>query len=168
MVAAARTRVLAAALDEVARVAVQLIEPPAPPSTPVTDSSPSSNADRYEAAVIANLHLQASGVQNIRSLVSVVLDGSSAHYARWRENVLLILRRYALSDHVLSDDCFVDVPAWDKMDMLVKSWLFGTISPELQDVTRQRGLTARAAWLALENRFIGNRETHALHINATF
>jgi hypothetical protein len=54
------------------------------------------------------------------------------------------------------------------MDMLVKSWIFGTISPELQDVTHQRGLTARVAWLAMENRFIGNQETHALHIEATF
>jgi hypothetical protein len=45
---------------------------------------------------------------------------------------------------------------------------FGTISSKLQDVTRQRGLTARAAWLALENRFISNRETSALHIEATF
>jgi hypothetical protein len=54
------------------------------------------------------------------------------------------------------------------MDMLVKSWLFSTISPELQDVTCQHGLTARAAWLDLENHFIGNRETHVLHINAIF
>jgi hypothetical protein len=81
--------------------------------------------------------------------------------------VLLTLQRYALADHVLSDDSFVDVP-WDRMYMLVKSWIFGTISPELQDVTHQRGLTARAAWLALENRFIGNRETRAHHIEATF
>jgi hypothetical protein len=158
----------AAQLDAAARAAVRLIEPLAPPSNRVPDNSSSSNPDDYEAAVIANLHLQASGVQNIRSLVSVVLDSSSVHYARWRENVLLTLRRYALADHVLSDDSFVDVPAWDMMDMLVKSWIFGTISPELQDVTRQCGLTARAAWLALENRFIGNRETRALHIEATF
>jgi hypothetical protein len=68
----------------------------------------------------------------------------------------------------MSDDSFVDVPAWDMMDMLVKSWFFGTISPALQDVTHQRGLTARAAWLALENRFIDNQETRALHIEATF
>jgi hypothetical protein len=27
---------------------------------------------------------------------------------------------------------------------------------------------ARDAWLALENQFIGNRETRALHIGATF
>jgi hypothetical protein len=63
--------------------------------------------------------------------VSVVLDSSSTHYARWRDNVLLTLQRYAHSSHVLSNGTFVDVPAWDKMDMVVKSWLYGTISPEL-------------------------------------
>jgi hypothetical protein len=97
-----------------------------------------------------------------------MLDASSTHYARWRDNVLLTLRRYALSDHVLSNDTFVNVPAWDRMVMVVKSWLYDTISPELQDVTRQHGHTTRAAWLALENRFIGNQETCALHIDATF
>jgi hypothetical protein len=102
--AAARTCVLAAAalleqeqraaaqLDEAARAAVRLIEPPSPPSNTAPDNSSSSNPDDYEAAVIANLHLQASGVQNICSLVSIVLDSSSGHYARWCENVLLTLR----------------------------------------------------------------------------
>jgi hypothetical protein len=52
------------------------------------------------------------------------------------------------------------------MDMVVKSGLYDTISPELQDITRQRGHTTRAAWLTLGNRFIGNRETRALHIDA--
>jgi hypothetical protein len=143
--AAARTSVLAAAalleqerraatvLDEAAQAAVQLIEASAPPSTPAPDGSSSSTDDDYEAAIIANLHVQASSVQNIRSLVTVVLDASSAHYARWRDNVLLTLWRYALSDHVLSDDTFVRVHAWDRMDMAVKSWLYGTISFELQD-----------------------------------
>jgi hypothetical protein len=104
----------------------------------------------------------------MRSLVTVVLDSSSTHYARWRDNVLLTLRRYALFDHVLSDDTFVDVPAWDMMDMVVKSWLYDTILSELQDVTCQCGYTARATWLALENRFIDNQETRVLHIDATF
>jgi hypothetical protein len=159
---------VATVLNEAAWATVRLIEAPAPPSTPAPDGSSSSTVDDYEVVVIANLHIQASGIQNIRSLVMVVLDASSAHYARWRDNVLLTLRRYALSYHVLSDDTFVGVPAWDRMDMVIKSWLYGTISPELQDVTRQRGHTARAAWLALENRFIGNRENRALPINATF
>jgi hypothetical protein len=54
------------------------------------------------------------------------------------------------------------------MDTVVRSWLYNTISPELQDVTRQNGHTPCDAWLALENQFIGNHETCALHIDATF
>jgi hypothetical protein len=121
-----------------------LIKASTPPSTPAPDGSSSSNADDYEATIIANQHAQTSDIQNILSLVSAVLDSSTTHYAR-HDNVLLTLQRYALSDHVLSDKTFVDVPAWDKMDMVVKSWLYGTISLELQDVTRQCGHTARAA-----------------------
>jgi hypothetical protein len=52
----------------------------------------SSNADDYEVAVITNLHAQAFGIQNIHSLMSVVLDSSSTHHARWRDNVLLTLQ----------------------------------------------------------------------------
>jgi hypothetical protein len=178
---AARARVLAAAalleeeqqtaatLEDEARAASFLIEPP-PPTSKTETGGPSlaPNTVDYEAAVIANLHVQATGVLNICSLVSVVLDSSSTHYARWRDNVLLTLRRYALTDHVLSDATFPNVPAWDRMDIIVRSWIYNTISPELQDMTRQNGHTASDACLALENRFIGNRETHALHIDATF
>jgi hypothetical protein len=133
------------ALDEVAQDVVRLIEVSTPPSTTAPDGSSSSNTDDYEATVITNLHVQAFDVQNILSPVSVLLDASSMHYAHWRDNVLLTLWRYALSDHVLSDDTFVAVFAWDRMDMLVKSWLYDTISPEIQDVTRQRDHTAHAA-----------------------
>jgi hypothetical protein len=33
----------------------------------------------------------------------IVLEPSSPHYKRWRDLILLMLRRYALDDHVLSD-----------------------------------------------------------------
>jgi hypothetical protein len=53
--------------------------------------------------MVAQLHLQAAGVQNIKALVSVLLDPMSSSYGRWRDQVLLALRRYALDDHVLLD-----------------------------------------------------------------
>jgi hypothetical protein len=105
---AARARVLMAVAllveEQWTAAAAIMIEPPLPTSKTET-GGPSLAPDTtdYEAAVIANLHVQATGVQNIRSLVLVVLDVSSTHYARWRDNVLLTLRRYALADHVLSD-----------------------------------------------------------------
>jgi hypothetical protein len=54
------------------------------------------------------------------------------------------------------------------MDSIIKSWIWGTISPDLQDVSQQRGHMARGTWLALENHFLGNRKTRSLHIDATF
>jgi hypothetical protein len=35
-------------------------------------------------------------VQNIRSLVPIVLDINSGNYMRWREQVLLFLGKYSL------------------------------------------------------------------------
>jgi hypothetical protein len=53
--------------------------------------------------LVAQLHYQAGGVQNIRLLVPVILEPESPSYARWRDLFLLTLRRYALDDHVLVD-----------------------------------------------------------------
>jgi hypothetical protein len=158
-----------ATLRDKAHVATFLIEPP-PPTSKTETSCPSltpGTAD-YEAAVITNLHVQATDVPNIRLLISVVLDSSSTHYVRWCDIMLLTLRWYALTDQVLSDASFPDIPTWDGMDTVVRSSLYDTISLELQDVTHQNSHMAHDAWLALENQFIGNCETRALHIDAVF
>jgi hypothetical protein len=90
----------------------------------------------------------------------VTLEPSSTNFASWRGHLLLTLKWYALTDHVLADSYFSNDTAWDRMDNIVLSWIFGTISIKLQE----RHGTARQAWLALENDFIGNRETCALHL----
>ena len=75
---------------------------------PVTCSSrqapPAGSGPRYDPTdpMVAQLNLQAAGVQNIRALVTVLLDPTSS-YGRWRDQVLLALRRYALDGHVLLD-----------------------------------------------------------------
>jgi hypothetical protein len=48
--------------------------------------------DMYEVYTIANLHAQAVDVQDIRSLVPVILNPFSNHYARRRDFVLLTLQ----------------------------------------------------------------------------
>jgi hypothetical protein len=52
------------------------------------------------------------------------------------------------------------------MDCVLKSWISGSISTELVEMVMQRGATARVAWLALENQFLGNQDTRALHLDA--
>jgi hypothetical protein len=113
-------------------------------------------------------HAQAARLQNIWSLLSVVLDPASSHYPRWRGQVLLILRRYALDGHVLDDVATSPTPAWSLMDFVVLSWLHGTIIVELQDIIRDQEDTGCQAWLALEEQFLGNRDARALHLDAQF
>jgi hypothetical protein len=55
----------------------------------------------------------ASGLDaNIRSLVPVVLDPASSHYPRWRTQVVLTLRRFALADHVHDEPATPLSPSW--------------------------------------------------------
>ncbi|XP_021321304.1 uncharacterized protein LOC110437249 [Sorghum bicolor] len=110
----------------------------------------------------------AGGVQNIRLLVPVVLEPESPSYARWRDLVLLTLRRYALDDHILLDTAgAVPTPSWLRLDSVVLSWILGTISLDLHDLVRNTP-SARGAWLALEGQFLGNAEARALRLDASF
>jgi hypothetical protein len=130
---------------------------PVVPKTPL--------APRLDADHIAARHAQAVGLHSIWSLVSIVLDLASSHYPRWRGQVLLTLRRYALADHVLDDIVAPSSPSWYLMDSVVLSWLHETITVELQDIIRDQTDMGRQAWLALEEQFLGNRDARALHLD---
>ena len=49
---------------------------------------------QQEAAVLLNLHAQAVSVQNIRSLVPLLLDVNSTFYGRWKQSFLDVLGKY--------------------------------------------------------------------------
>jgi hypothetical protein len=82
--------------------------------------------------------------------------------------MLMALTWYSLADHVLSDDAFTDDPTWTRIDAVVLSWLTNTITADLQEVVREHGHLACHLWLTLENQFLGNYETHTLHLDAAF
>jgi len=115
-----------------------------------------------------NLHAQAVAVQNIRSLIPILLDLNAGNYARWRDQFLLTAGKFSLEDHVLRDPPACVFPDWTRMDCVVKSWIYGTVSNDLADTAMERDTTARAAWLALETQFLGNRETRVLYLDAQF
>ena len=49
--------------------------------------------------------------------------------------------------------------AWLRLDNVAMSWIFGTISLDLQDLVRTHGGTARQAWVALEGQFLATPST---------
>jgi hypothetical protein len=70
--------------------------------------------------LVAQLHLEAGSVQNIRLMVPVVLEPESPSYTHWRDLLLLTLHRYALDDHVLCDPTGVaPTAAWVRLDSIV-------------------------------------------------
>jgi len=75
----------------------------------------------------------------------------------------------AAKDHILSDTLRLTDPAWSRMDDVVVSWLFNTISPDLLDVIHERdGVTAWSSWLGIEQQFLNNRESRAMLLDAEF
>jgi hypothetical protein len=107
-------------------------------------------------------------VQNIRALIPVVLDLTAGNYNRWRDQFLLTVGKYSLQDHVLQNDSAPSFPDWQRMDCVVKSWIFGTITDDLAASISSRNSTARVAWLAVESQFLNNKETRALLLEAKF
>jgi hypothetical protein len=53
--------------------------------------------------MVTHLRVQDTVVRDVRSLITNVLDPLSIKYPRWRDMMLLALRRYALDDHVLTN-----------------------------------------------------------------
>jgi len=115
---------------------------------------------QQEASVLLNLHAQAVSVQNIRSLVPLLLDVNSTFYGRWKQSFLDVLGKYSLQSHVLSDVVSPHSPSWVRMNCVVRTWLLGAIS--------ERDASARVIWLAIESQFLGNHTTRALYADQEF
>jgi hypothetical protein len=148
---------------------------PRPATAPAPAAAPGQAAPAahvFETSFAGYLHAHAVGIQDIQTLVSVVLGITSTQYLRWRDLVLLTLQRYALDDHVSSDAPTLDDPHWHWMDSVVLSWLLSTITVDLQETTqardRGRDRTTQQFWVALESQFLGNREARALHLDTQF
>ena len=123
--------------------------------------------DKYEADH-ADVHAAAIAVLNIKVLVPIVLDRVANNYTRWRALFLVVLGKYALTDHVLTDVVNDDRPAWLQMNCTVLTWIYGTINPDLQQSTMLKEPNARVAWVHLEDEFLGQRESRALLLSAEF
>jgi hypothetical protein len=116
----------------------------------------------------AAVHAQALAVVNIKVLIPITLDRTANNYDRWRKVFLVILGKYALTDHVLTDDAHSTRSAWAQMDCTVLSWIHGTINADLQQQVMLKEPSARVAWVVLDNEFLGQRESRALLLSSEF
>jgi hypothetical protein len=66
---------------------------------------------------------------------------------------LTVLGKYALTPHVLDDETLPDRPVWVQVDCVVLSWIFATVSSDLQQSLMICQRRAREAWCYLEDEF---------------
>ena len=104
-----------------------------------------------EEAANATLHTQPIAVINIKVLVPITLEKPANNYGRWRSLFLIVLGKYKLKPYVLSDDSYPDRSAWSTMDCCVLTWIYGTVSNDLQQSLMIREPGARMAWLYLKD-----------------
>jgi hypothetical protein len=134
-------------------------------ATPTKDRYDTTTA--CDTAVIAHLHTQTTMIQDIRTLVTIVLDLSTTKYPTWCDMVLLALCRYALDDHILPNNVKTTV-YWHHYDRLVLSWILDTLSIELQERVHKPLETAYHAWQSIEVEFLGNRWSCVLKLDERF
>jgi hypothetical protein len=77
--------------------------------------------------------------------VPVTLDRAANNFNRWCTLFLIVLGKYALTDHVLSNDGKLDRSAWVQMDCIVLTWIYSTITGDLQQTVMLHNLNARIA-----------------------
>jgi hypothetical protein len=100
----------------------------------------------------------------------MLLDNISPNYSQWKVLFLNTLSTYELIDHVLVDPLPADIadPHWRHMDCTVRSWLYGTVAPDLIKIATTPEPMIHSLWLGLEDQFIRNHETHAMILIAEF
>ena len=123
--------------------------------------------DEYERAHEA-LWAQATAAFNVKALIPVLLGQATNTYAKWRGMFLTVLGKYALTRHVLKDEVFPSCPAWVQTDCCVLTWIYSTVSGDLQQSLMMRQGPACGARCYLEDEFLDQRESLAFLLETKF
>ncbi|XP_060190884.1 uncharacterized protein LOC132620210 [Lycium barbarum] len=119
-------------------------------------------------------------VTNIKSCILIVLDYGGSQYNNWATLFKLHCRANLVIDHILPPASpTVPPPAtaaeklatkalWERLDDIVRQWIYGTISNDLLNTIIHQEDTAAEAWNRLVHLFQDNKSARALALDAKF
>ncbi|XP_060195214.1 uncharacterized protein LOC132624450 [Lycium barbarum] len=122
----------------------------------------------------------ATTVTNIKSCIPIVLDYEGSQYNNWATLFKLHCRANLVIDHILPPASpTVPPPAtaveklaakalWERLDDIVRQWIYGTISNDLLNTIIHQEDTAAEAWDRLVHLFQDNKSARALALDAKF
>ncbi|XP_010451776.1 PREDICTED: GATA zinc finger domain-containing protein 4-like [Camelina sativa] len=111
----------------------------------------------------APAHDKPYGITQIRAYIPVQLDLKKLNYDIWRELFETHCSSFGVLGHL--DGSSAPPPAdetqWKEWDNLVKMWIYGTVSEQLDTILKAKS-TARDLWLTLEALFRDNKEAQSI------
>ncbi|XP_051188708.1 uncharacterized protein [Lolium perenne] len=105
------------------------------------------------------------GVQ-IRNILPFTLDLSTGSYNQWRTHMELAVEEYGVLDHLTAPAPAAPDAEWRTVDLILKRWIYGSISRELTGMILDTTKTARQLYVALAEIFLNNRRHRAVHLTS--
>ena len=108
-----------------------------------------------------------SSTINIKHVVPLVLDLDRMNYDIWRELFELHCIGYGVANHLeppseIQTASSSDISEYNRLDSIVKSWLYGTISTSLLQMIFKKKATAYEVWQNIEKVFRDNKVNRAI------
>ncbi|GAU11418.1 hypothetical protein TSUD_344090 [Trifolium subterraneum] len=149
--------------------------PPSPKST--STSAIQTTSTSVIQTAISPIH-PALTVSNITNFIKVTLDIEKIQYNTWSELFKIHARAYEVLDHIIppsptdstasSSLKETDPSLWKRLDAIVLTWIYGTISTDLLHTIIERDSTAQLAWDQLFDIFFDNKNSRTLYLEQEF
>ncbi|XP_057535360.1 uncharacterized protein LOC130813539 [Amaranthus tricolor] len=111
-------------------------------------------------------------VTNIKISVSIQLDEEGTNFHTWVTLFKLHCRAHLVDGHILPDDSSKASASkdseWQRLDDIVRTWIYGSISPSLLQSIVGSDDCAFDGWTRLENNFQNNKTSRILHLESQF
>ncbi|KAK9750702.1 hypothetical protein RND81_02G215100 [Saponaria officinalis] len=106
----------------------------------------------------------AFSVENIHNHIKTPLTLQDSVYRTWRHVFTVLCGSYGVQGHIngTAKSKGPDDEFWQRLDYLVFSWIYATISPDLLAMIINPDATAHDTWTAIEQLFHDNKKSRAL------
>ncbi|KAI3503335.1 hypothetical protein L1887_31775 [Cichorium endivia] len=107
------------------------------------------------------------GVINIKTYVPIILDLNELNYDAWRELFETHCRGFGVRSFLTGESkpTSADDEEWYKLDSVVKTWLYGTLTQSLLNMILKKDSTAFSVWKSLEELFRDNKDARAIELD---
>ncbi|XP_010678550.1 uncharacterized protein LOC104894082 [Beta vulgaris subsp. vulgaris] len=108
---------------------------------------------------------------NIKHHVPLILDVENVHYSSWAELFKVTARANQVLDHIIPPTETPDIKdkaLWERIDVVVLQWIYGTIFEDLMLIILEPDSTAQQAWERLRDIFQDNKHSRAVYPEQQF